>query len=295
MLEHLEPKAVFHWFEALCAIPHGSGNTRAVADWCVDFARERGLACRRDGHDNVVIVKEAAPGYETAPTLILQGHLDMVCEKAPGCEKDMAREGLDLRCDENWVWAKGTTLGGDDGIAVAMALAALEDKEMPHPRLEALITADEEIGMLGAEGLDASDLQGRQLLNLDSESEGIFTVGCAGGNRTHCILPLRREACEGGVWRLTVSGLRGGHSGECIGLGRGNASMLLGRALDEAARHTELRLILAQGGLRTTPFPPRRRRRSPSPPGRSSATSPPPLRPSSAMSTGPRTRMSPSP
>ena len=150
MLEHLEPKAVFHWFEALCAIPHGSGNTRAVADWCVDFAKARGLACRRDGHDNVVIVKEAAPGYEAAPTLILQGHLDMVCEKVPGCEKDMAREGLDLRCDENWVWAEGTTLGGDDGIAVAMALAILDDDSLPHPRLEVLITADEEIGMLGA-------------------------------------------------------------------------------------------------------------------------------------------------
>lgn len=238
MLEHLEPKAVFHWFEALCAIPHGSGNTRAVADWCVDFAKARGLACRRDAQDNVVIVKEAAPGYETAPTLILQGHLDMVCEKVPGCGKDMAKEGLDLRCDENWVWAEGTTLGGDDGIAVATALAILDDDSLPHPRLEVLITADEEIGMLGAEGLDASDLQGRQLLNLDSESEGIFTVGCAGGNRTHCVLPLRREPYEGGVWRLTVSGLRGGHSGECIGLGRGNASMLLGRALGEVARHT---------------------------------------------------------
>ena len=255
MLEHLEPKAVFHWFEALCAIPHGSGNTRAVADWCVDFAKARGLACRRDGHDNVVIVKEAAPGYEAAPTLILQGHLDMVCEKVPGCGKDMAKEGLDLRCDENWVWAEGTTLGGDDGIAVAMALAILDDDSLPHPRLEVLITADEEIGMLGAEGLDASDLQGRQLLNLDSESEGIFTVGCAGGNRTHCVLPLRREPYEGGVWRLTVSGLRGGHSGECIGLGRGNASMLLGRALGEVARHTELRLILAQGGLKDNAIP----------------------------------------
>ena len=255
MLEHLEPKAVFHWFEALCAIPHGSGNTKAVADWCVDFARERGLACRRDGHDNVVIVKEAAPGYEAAPTLILQGHLDMVCEKAAGCGKDMAREGLDLRCDENWVWAEGTTLGGDDGIAVAMALAILDDPVLPHPRLEVLLTADEEIGMLGAEGLDASDLQGRQLLNLDSESEGIFTVGCAGGNRTHCILPLRREPYEGGVWRLSVSGLRGGHSGECIDRGRGNASMLLGRLLGEIAGQTELRLILARGGLKDNAIP----------------------------------------
>ena len=255
MLEQLQPKAVFHWFEALCAIPHGSGNTRAVADWCESFARERGLACRRDEHDNVVIVKEAAPGYEQAPTLILQGHLDMVCEKVPGCAKDMAKEGLDLRCDEEWVWAEGTTLGGDDGIAVAMALAILDDPALPHPRLEVLITADEEIGMLGAEGLDASPLQGRQLLNLDSESEGIFTVGCAGGNRTHCILPVRRERYEGSVWQLSVSGLRGGHSGECINLGRGNASMLLGRFLGEAAQHTELRLILAQGGLKDNAIP----------------------------------------
>ena len=238
MLEHLQPQAVFHWFEALCAIPHGSGNTRAVADWCVSFARERGLACRRDEHDNVVIRKPASPGYESAPALILQGHLDMVCEKDPGCGKDMTREGLDLRCDGNWVWADGTTLGGDDGIAVAMALAILDDGSLPHPALEVLITADEEIGMLGAEGLDASDLAGRRLLNLDSESEGIFTVGCAGGNRTHCVLPLQREPWEGGTWRLTVSGLRGGHSGECIDRGRANASMLLGRLLSEVARQT---------------------------------------------------------
>ena len=255
MLEHLQPQAVFHWFEALCAIPHGSGNTRAVADWCVAFARERGLACRRDAHDNVVIRKPASPGYESAPALILQGHLDMVCEKDPGCGKDMTREGLDLRCDENWVWADGTTLGGDDGIAVAMALAILDDGSLPHPALEVLITADEEIGMLGAEGLDASDLAGRRLLNLDSESEGIFTVGCAGGNRTHCVLPLRREPWEGGTWRLTVSGLRGGHSGECIDRGRANASLLLGRLLGEVARQTELRLILAQGGLKDNAIP----------------------------------------
>ena len=255
MLEHLQPQAVFHWFEALCAIPHGSGNTQAVADWCVSFARERGLACRRDEHDNVVIRKPASPGYESAPALILQGHLDMVCEKDPGCGKDMTREGLDLRCDGNWVWADGTTLGGDDGIAVAMALAILDDGSLPHPALEVLITADEEIGMLGAEGLDASDLAGRRLLNLDSESEGIFTVGCAGGNRTHCVLPLQREPWEGGTWRLTVSGLRGGHSGECIDRGRANASMLLGRLLSEVARQTELRLILARGGLKDNAIP----------------------------------------
>lgn len=255
ILAGLQPERVFHWFEELCRIPHGSGNTKAISDYLVRFARDRGLAVRQDEWNNVVIKKPASAGYEAAAPVLLQGHMDMVCEKEPDCKKDMAAEGLELAVEGDTVYAKGTTLGGDDGIAVAMALAILDDPVLPHPRLEVLLTADEEIGMLGAEGLDASDLQGRQLLNLDSESEGIFTVGCAGGNRTHCILPLRREPYEGGVWRLSVSGLRGGHSGECIDRGRGNASMLLGRLLGEIAGQTELRLILARGGLKDNAIP----------------------------------------
>ena len=162
VLSQLEPNRVFHFFEELCAIPHGSRHTEAAADWCEAFARERGLDCRRDGGGNVIIRKEASPGYEAAEPVILQGHLDMVCEKAPDCRKDMASEGLDLALEGDEILARGTTLGGDDGVAVAMILAVLEDDTLPHPPLEAVLTADEEIGMLGAAALDGSLLKGRR-------------------------------------------------------------------------------------------------------------------------------------
>ena len=139
VLEQLEPQGVFRFFEKLCAIPHGSRNCQAVSDWCVAFARERGLECHQDQAGNVIIIQEATPGYEAAAPVILQGHLDMVCEKEPGCTKDMAGEGLDLLVEDGCVRAKGTTLGGDDGIAVAMALAILDDQAIPHPRLEVVL------------------------------------------------------------------------------------------------------------------------------------------------------------
>lgn len=180
VLNHLEPQRVFRFFEELCAIPHGSGNTKAVSDWLVDFAKARGLRYVQDQLNNVVIFRDAAPGYESAEPVILQGHMDMVCEKEPGCTKDMAAEGLDLVLEGDTVSAKGTTLGGDDGIAVAMAMAILDDDSLSHPAIEAIFTVDEETGMYGAEGLDVSVLKGRRMLNMDSEDEGIFTVSCAG-------------------------------------------------------------------------------------------------------------------
>jgi len=255
VLENLEPKNVFRFFEELSAIPRGSGSTKAVSDRCVRFARERGLEVSRDGLNNVVIVKEASPGYENAETVILQGHLDMVCEKAPDCGKDMACEGLDLAVDGDAIYAKGTTLGGDDGIAVAMALAILDDDSLPHPRLEAVFTTDEEIGMLGAQGLDMSRLRGRRMLNLDSEDEGVFIVGCAGGNRTRCVLPLRRAAFAGETLRVTVTGLIGGHSGGEIHKGRANADLLLGRVLCALGKKTDFRLISAEGGSKDNAIP----------------------------------------
>lgn len=195
VLEHLEPNGVFRFFEELCAIPHGSGNTKAASDWLMEFARQRGLEAYQDELNNVIIIREATAGYEQAQPVILQGHMDMVCAKAPDCNKDMAREGLDLAVEGDTVYAKGTTLGGDDGIAVAIALALLDAEDIAHPRLEAVFTVDEETGMLGAVGMkDVSMLRGRQMLNLDSEEEGVFTVSCAGGNRTGCTIPIRREA-----------------------------------------------------------------------------------------------------
>lgn len=255
VLDHLEPKNVFRFFEELCAIPHGSRNTRAVSDWCVEFARARGLEVHQDGANNVIIIQEAAPGYENAAPIILQGHLDMVCEKASGCTKDMEREGLDLAVDGDHIYAEGTTLGGDDGIAVAMALAVLDDPSIPHPRLEVVLTTDEEIGMLGAAALDVTPLRGQQLLNLDSEEEGIFTVSCAGGSLTTCRLPVRREPFDGVALRIQISGLTGGHSGAEIHKGRANADILLGRVLRAMAEAAELRLVSASGGLKDNAIP----------------------------------------
>ena len=255
ILEHLEPRGVFRFFEELCAIPHGSSNTKAVSDWLMDFARERGLEAYQDGLNNVIIIKEATSGYESAEPVILQGHMDMVCEKAPGCAKDMEKEGLDLAVDGDAVYAEGTTLGGDDGIAVAMALAILDADDSPPPRLEAVFTVDEEIGMLGATALDVSMLRGRRMLNLDSEEEGVFTVGCAGGNLTQCTLPLTRAPYAGKALTVTVGGLRGGHSGAEIDKGLGNANMLMGRLLYAASRKAELRLVEVNGGLKDNAIP----------------------------------------
>ena len=255
VLEHLEPKQVFSFFEAMCAIPHGSRNTKAISDWCVAFAKERGLEHYQDEANNVIIIKPAAPGYEAAQPIILQGHLDMVCEKAAGCPKDMDREGLDLAIDGDYVYAKGTTLGSDDGIAVAMAMAILDDQSLPAPRIEAVFTTDEEIGLLGATALDVSPLKGREMLNLDSEAEGIFTVSCAGGNTTACILPVTRTAFAGATLTVTVGGLTGGHSGAEIHKGRANSNMLMGRVLLTLAQKMDLRIQRVDGGLKDNAIP----------------------------------------
>lgn len=255
VLANLEPKNVFRFFEEMSGIPRGSGNTKAVSDWCAAFARERGLEYHQDADNNIIIIKEATPGYEQAEPVILQGHLDMVCEKEPGCTKDMETEGLDLEVDGDYVRAKGTTLGGDDGIAVAMALAVLDAEDLPHPRLEAVFTVDEEIGLLGAGSLDVSPLKGRKMLNMDSEAEGIFTVSCAGGNNTISLLPLVRTTFDGTGLTITVGGLTGGHSGSEIDKGRANANMLMGRVLQDLALHTELRLVEVHGGLKSNAIP----------------------------------------
>lgn len=255
ILEHLEPKSVFRFFEELCAIPHGSTNTKQVSDWLMAFAKERKLEAYQDELNNVVMIKEATPGYENAEAVILQGHMDMVCEKAPDCTKDMEQEGLDLAVDGDAVYAKGTTLGGDDGIAVAMALAILDADDLCHPRLEVVLTVDEEIGMLGAVGLDVSMLKGRRMLNLDSEAEGVFTVSCAGGNTTRCTLPIRRADWAGETLSITVGGLLGGHSGVEIHKGLGNACMLLGRVLTACGKKTALRVVCAEGGLKDNAIP----------------------------------------
>ncbi len=228
----MEPKKVFHYFEELSRIPRESGHTKEAADYCTAFAEAHGLSWRRDEHQNVVIRKPGSRGFEQAPTVMLQGHLDMVCVADPGVSHDFRTEGLHLKTDGDYLTADGTTLGGDDGIAVAMALAILDSEELIHPPLECVFTSDEEIGMIGASAMDMSDLKSSVLLNLDSEDEGVFLSGCAGGIRYDLTLPIERTEASGIPVRLHLSGLTGGHSGTDIVFGRANAVILAGEVLN---------------------------------------------------------------
>lgn len=230
ILDNLEPEKVFSYFEDLCSIPHGSGNTKEISDYCVNFAKSHGLSYTQDGLNNVIIRKKASKGYENSPTVILQGHLDMVCEKDSDCNIDFLHDGLKLKVNGDFVSADGTTLGGDDGIAVAMALSVLDDDTLLHPPLEVLFTTDEETGMYGAAGLDASLLNGKILLNIDSEDEGILTAGCAGGARAE-IKKTFPCAERKKTQKITVSGLIGGHSGVEINKNRHNANKLFAEFL----------------------------------------------------------------
>ena len=255
VLEHLEPKAVFSFFEDLCAIPHGSGNTKAVSDYCRRFAEARGLEVHQDSLNNIIIVKPATEGYEDAPAVILQGHLDMVTEKTAESTINFLTDGLELAVSGDFVHANGTTLGGDDGIAVAMALAVLDAKDLAHPRLECVFTVDEEVGMDGAVGLDVSPLQARRLINIDSEEEGILTVSCAGGAHADVKIAMHANDCALSQAAIQISGLKGGHSGAEIDKGRGNATMLLGRVLQALVDALEVRLVRAEGGLKDNAIP----------------------------------------
>lgn len=255
VLEHLEPQNVFHYFEEICAIPHGSGNTRQISDYLAAFARDHKLSYVQDELGNVIIRKPAAPGYEEAPAVILQGHMDMVAEKAPGSAHDFTKDGLKLEVvDDAFVTAKDTTLGGDDGIAIAYGLALL-DGDYPHPAIELLITVDEEIGMLGARGLDCSQLKGRRFINLDSEEEGNLWVSCAGGLRGISRIPVEYAAGEGRLGELKVSGLTGGHSGSEIDKIRCNANIVMGRVLYELRAEADFEIRSLEGGAKDNAIP----------------------------------------
>lgn len=251
VLENLKPEKVFEYFEDLCAIPHGSGNTKKISDYCVNFAKEHGLEYVQDSLNNVIIRKDASTGYENSPTVILQGHLDMVCEKTDTSDIDFLKDGLSLRLDGDFVSADGTTLGGDDGIAVAMALSVLDSGDLSHPPLEVLFTTDEETGMYGADGLDASLLKGKLLLNIDSEDEGVLTVGCAGGARAEIKKSLNFETPEK-TKKIVISGLVGGHSGVEIHKNRHNANKLMAEFLN---RIPNVKLAGISGGAKDNVIP----------------------------------------
>ena len=254
-LAGLEPASVFAYFEKICSIPHGSRNTKAISDYLVSFAQTHGLRYFQDELNNVVMFQEGTCGYEDHEPVILQGHMDMVCEKDENCPIDMEKEGLAVTHDGEAVFARGTTLGGDDGIAVAYALALLADKSIPHPPLEVIITVDEEIGMEGATGIDLSTLKGRTLINLDSEDEGVFTVSCAGGARGTIALPVDRHPVYGPCVRLTVDGLQGGHSGVEIHKNRANANKVMGEFLGRIQKLMPVCITQLQGGAKDNAIP----------------------------------------
>lgn len=255
VLSDLEPKSVFYFFEEITKIPHGSGNVGQISDYLVNFAKERNLFCIQDEWKNVIIVKDATPGYEKEPAVILQGHMDMVAVKKPDCEIDMRTEGLRAAVDGDVIYAEGTSLGGDDGIAVAYSLALLDSHTIKHPKLEVIITVDEEVGMDGARAIDLSMLTGNRMINLDSEEEGIFLTSCAGGARVKCRLPLALESCRGAGFQVTVGGLLGGHSGGEIHKERGNSNCLFGRLLQRVSRQIPARLCAVKGGLADNAIP----------------------------------------
>ena len=254
-LAGLEPAAVFGYFEKICSIPHGSGNTKLISDYLVSFAKEQGLKYIQDADNNVILFGEGTCGMEDHPPVIIQGHMDMVCEKDADCPLDMAVDGLDIAHDGTCVYAKGTTLGGDDGIAVAYAMALLADKSIPHPPLEVVVTVDEETGLLGANSVDLSMLKGKTLINIDSEEEGVFTVSCAGGARATISIPVERRTVYGPCIRLTVDGLQGGHSGAEIHKNRANANKVMGEFMNRIQKLMPLCLTSLTGGSKDNAIP----------------------------------------
>ncbi len=255
ILENLEPQNVFYYFEEICKIPHGSGHTRQISDYLKAFAGEHGLYCRQDELNNIIMIKEASKGYEDHASVLLQGHMDMVAVKDADCTLDMTKDGLQLEILGDRLSAKGTSLGGDDGIAVAFGLALLAGEEYRHPKIELILTVDEEVGMEGAAGLTVDDLTAKRMINLDQEEEKMFIVGCAGGARIDIRKKTETEQVNGMLCKLKISGLQGGHSGQEINKERGNAICLMGRLLAALQEKTPIYLKEVNGGTADNAIP----------------------------------------
>lgn len=252
VLEGLKPDKVFYYFEEISQIPRGSGNEKQISDYLFNFAKSKGLEVIQDEYLNIIIKKPASKGYENAPTLMLQGHMDMVCEKNEGVEHDFENDPIKLRIVDGHIYASDTTLGADNGIGVAMALSVL-DSDLDHPCLEVLITTDEEKGMTGAANLNGSLFKSKYLLNLDSEEEGVLTSGCAGGSEIDFKIPLKFKNSKEKAYKLSVKGLSGGHSGVDVGKEKGNAIKILGRILYDLINDVDLTSI--DGGSKTNAIP----------------------------------------
>ena len=256
ILEGLKPEALWRHFDEIRKIPRCSGNEEKIREYIIEFARSKGFEYQVDKTGNVVVRKKASAGKENAPAVVLQAHLDMVCEKNSDVEHDFNKDPIKLRREGDWLLAQGTTLGADNGIGVAAALAVLESEDIVHGPLEALFTVDEETGLTGAFNRDPSLIKGRILLNLDSEEHGVFFIGCAGGGDSIIHLPVSRKSPEKSrALKIKVSGLKGGHSGIDIHLGRGNAIKILARTLYEIKQKVDFELLNIEGGNKRNAIP----------------------------------------
>lgn len=251
ILSHLKPKAVFKYFEEICNIPHGSENSDKISEYCVNFAKEHNLEFIKDNANNIIIYKNGSKGYENSKPVILQGHLDMVCQKTEDSNINFETDGLEIYVDGDFIKAKGSTLGADNGIAVAMIMSILADNNLAHPPIEAVFTTDEEIGMIGASQLNTSLLKSKKMINLDAEEGNILTVSCAGGSDFKFILPLTFNTFKGTKITIQLKGLLGGHSGVEIDKGRVNANILMGRILNYLKNKIDFQLISINGGTKS--------------------------------------------
>ncbi len=255
ILEQLDYKGIFKYFSEISRIPRGSGNEMAISNYLVEYAKQHQLEYYQDDAYNVIMIKEATPGYEEEPAVILQGHMDMICEKRKDSTHDFTKDAIRLVVDGDYLRADSTTLGADNGVAVAYILAMFSDETLSHPRLEAVITTDEEIGLNGAMKLDLSKCKGKYLINLDSEEEDCVLTSCAGGMRISCSLPISRVAVTGRKLTISLGGMQGGHSGTDIHLSRANAPMLLGRLLFDLREENPFAFINAMGGFKDNVIP----------------------------------------
>ncbi|HPU63005.1 MAG TPA: aminoacyl-histidine dipeptidase [Mobilitalea sp.] len=254
-LEQVDYKGIFKYFSEISKIPRGSGNEEEISKYLEEFAKSRNLEYNRDSANNIIIIKEATPGYEDEPAIMLQGHMDMVCEKKTDSTHDFTKDPIKLVVDGDYLHADGTTLGADNGIAVAYIMALLSDESLKHPRLEAVITTDEEVGMHGAKALDLSNLKAKYMINLDSEEEGYLLVSCAGGLTATCTLPLKRNPKKGRKISVNIGGLKGGHSGIDIVNNRTNANKLLARLLFDLKKKCSYSVLHMEGGYKDNVIP----------------------------------------
>ncbi len=256
IFEGIKPFNLWKHFEEILQIPHCSGNEKALGDYIVAQAERLNLSCKRDHVGNVAVAKKASSGREKAKGVILQGHIDMVCEKNSDVDHDFSKDAIQPDIKDDWVIAKGTTLGSDNGLGVAAALAIMEDESLDHGPLEFLFTVDEETGLTGATQIKPDFLKGEVLLNLDSEEEGAFTIGCAGGADSEISLPLKRkDESKGDLFRLKLYGFRGGHSGLDIDKGRGNAIKVIARMLWQVSKSCPFELVGIEGGNKRNAIP----------------------------------------